>query len=64
MIDSIDCGKKAYHDKKTAQTVANSRKTRKAGRNNSRRGRAKHLRAYQCPTCGGWHLSSMRIYAQ
>lgn len=51
-----DCGKNRYSDKKTAQTMANFLKKRDSQRRS--RGRVKGLRAYQCPDCGGWHLTS------
>lgn len=54
-IDHGVCGKKRYADKRTALTVANQRGRREFGR---RRGKVKHLRAYACPECEGWHLSS------
>jgi hypothetical protein len=49
------CGKFQYADKKTVRTAANFRQHRRHGH---RRGKVKRLRAYHCPYCNGWHLTS------
>lgn len=53
-VNDQPCGKRGYPDKKTARTVANQR----MHRGGSRKGKVKHLRAYPCPDCNQWHLSS------
>ena len=58
-----DCGKTRYPDKKAALSAINYRARRRHdhghGRHNtSRRGKEKALRAYPCPDCRGWHLTS------
>lgn len=56
MAHGIDhsCGKLRYADKKAALTAANYR----AHDHQNKRGKVKQLRAYCCPDCAGWHLSS------
>jgi len=54
-VNEQPCGKRAYPDKKSALTAANQRMKRGGG---SRKGKVKHLRAYPCPDCHKWHLSS------
>lgn len=49
------CTKHCYADKKEAETVINQRTQ---GRANLRRNRPVFLRAYPCPECGFWHLTS------
>ena len=49
------CTKHCYPSKKDADTVANERST---GRQYIRRNRPEvHLRSYECPRCGFWHLT-------
>lgn len=54
-VEHSTCGKTRYRDKRAALTVANLRAHRKRNR---RKGRVKALRAYPCPDCLGWHLTS------
>lgn len=53
------CGKFRYADAKAARTAANYRKHD----HKFKRGKTKHLRAYQCPDCGGWHLTKNRAWS-
>ncbi len=48
-------GKHRYTDKRTAHGVINSLLSRRRHRRGRHQG---HLRAYPCPACGGWHLTS------
>lgn len=54
------CGKLRYADKRSAVTAANYRRRD----HHHKRGKTKHLRAYCCPDCGGWHLSSRPDYSR
>lgn len=45
---------KACYTKRQAREVLN-RRTR--GRRSVRHNRPKELRMYECPDCGGWHLT-------
>lgn len=47
--------KHRYADKRTAHGVINSLLSRRRQRRGRHEG---HLRAYACPACGGWHLTS------
>lgn len=44
------CGKKFYPTKRFAQAVRNKVLRRK-------RNRPEAVRVYECPLCGGWHLT-------
>ena len=46
------CHKFRYADKRAALTALNARTT------GHQRNRPSFLRAYPCPDCGGWHLTS------
>jgi len=46
------CQKKRYDDKRSAQGARNVRMESARGHN-----RPEHLRIYDCPDCGGWHLA-------
>lgn len=49
----MSCGKVRYRDRIAAQiALANTRQHRSAKRNEAR--------AYRCPRCRGWHLTSRR----
>lgn len=54
------CGKYRYTDKRAALTAANYRRHD----HRRKRGKTKHLRAYECPDCGGWHLSHKPLHRQ
>ena len=51
------CGKYCYADKRAAQTAVNFRKRD----HEFKRGKTKHLRAYHCDACNGWHLTHNRL---
>lgn len=51
-------GKMRYASRKDAVTMANFR-TR--GRSKRRHNRPTYLRAYSCPLCDGWHITSKQL---
>jgi len=50
----MSCNKTRYASKKDALTAMNARLR---GRQRRRHGRPDQLRVYECPACGGWHLT-------
>jgi hypothetical protein len=48
-------GKQRYPDRRTARHVLGEIRARKRGRT-----KVREEQAYECPRCGGWHLSSTK----